>query len=300
MNLISDCIDVATYAAFELSVLHRLEFRSVAIPANGDPYVAAFLKRRGIGVSTNDLSQADWHRSIALVQNDSEYLDESDLALILENAYEPKAELSNPLLEGIFGPVDAIWFDNVRQNLERIDSNLKFAVAADLVFRVGNYVKSFDSYTRQFRRPLSRVFHDLHRRLEPPKPSAVSARSSAANPAEFVAESRGNLLLLRLNTLLAAGVSEPDWREIWLLRQDAKPSSALHERFASRSGFLAYVASLLDRASHFDKWALSFIDNGFFTTSEITDFLANLRNVSAVYSKDFSEFTGHRAIIVTA
>lgn len=300
MSLISDRIDAATYAAFELSVLHRLEFKSVAIPANGDPYVAAFLKRRGIAVSTNDLSQADWYRSIALVQNDSEHLDESDLALILENAYEPRAELSNPLLGGIFGPVDAIWFDNVRQNLERIDSNLKFALAADLVFRVGQYVRSFDSYTRHFRQPLSRVFRDLHRRLEPPKPSAISARASAVNPAEFVAESRGNLLFLRLNTLFAAGGSEPDWREIWLFGRDAKPFSALRERFTSRSGFFAYVASLLDRASHFDKWALSFIDNGFFTTSEITDFLANLRNVSAVYSKDFSEFAGHRAIIVTA
>ncbi|MER3631254.1 MAG: hypothetical protein C4325_03000, partial [Blastocatellia bacterium] len=292
----SGCNQGAIYVAFELSVLHRLKFKSVALPVNCDPTVAVFLKRRGIAVSTNDLTQADWYRSIAAVQNDSDTLDESDTDLILENAYEPKANLLNPDLEEIFGPIDAIWFDNVRRNLERLNSNLKFALAADLVFRVGQYVKSFDQDTKHLRRPLSRVFRDLNRRIEPPKLSTVSAQAATLSPEEFIAQSQGNLLFLRLNPLFAAGSSKPDWREIWLRGPEARPASALCEKFTTRAGFFAYLARLLDRASHFDQWALSFLDDGFLTSTEIAEFLGRFRNVSAVYSKDFSELTGHRAI----
>ncbi|MCV4594147.1 hypothetical protein OFC51_34425, partial [Escherichia coli] len=80
---------------FELSVLHRLDFQSIAIPITVDPYIGVFLKRRGISVSTNDLSQADWHRAIATVQNSTEILEPSDIDLILEDAYEPQTHLSN-------------------------------------------------------------------------------------------------------------------------------------------------------------------------------------------------------------
>jgi len=50
------------WLAFELSILQRLKFDSVAIPLTGDPAIGSYLKRRSVRVAANDLLQADWQR----------------------------------------------------------------------------------------------------------------------------------------------------------------------------------------------------------------------------------------------
>ncbi len=42
------------WLAFELSVLRRLKFRSVAIPLVGEPDLPVYLKRLGVRVAAND------------------------------------------------------------------------------------------------------------------------------------------------------------------------------------------------------------------------------------------------------
>lgn len=288
------------FAGFELSVLHKLDFKSIAIPVNGDPFVAAFLKRRGFSVWTNDLTQADWHRAIAHVQNESESLEAADAELILLDAYEPPPKLANPGLERFFGPVDAIWFDNVRCKLNSFESNLKFALAVDLVFRVGNYIRSFQPENIGLRRPASKIFRELHAKQRPPISGQITARASHMTPREFIASAGGNLLLLRVNRLLSAANNGPDWREIWLRAENASANNVVSERFLSRSAFLTFLADLLDRASHFNTWALSFIETGILCTEDLLDVVGQFRKVSAVYTKDFSELTGLKAKILVA
>ncbi|MFN3418579.1 MAG: hypothetical protein ACK42A_04505 [Pyrinomonadaceae bacterium] len=288
------------FVGFELSVLHRLDFQSIAIPITVDPYIGVFLKRRGISVSTNDLSQADWHRAIATVQNSTEILEPSDIDLILEDAYEPQTHLSNSALEIYFSTIDAIWFDNVRRHLDSLKSNLKFAIAADIVFRVGKYLQSFGTENAHLRRPLSKIFLELHSKMEPPINSAIAARSSCMQPQDFIAESGGHIMLLRLNQLLAAGINKQDWRDVWLRGSESKADKSSFENFTSRSGFLQYLADLLDRASHFRTWALSFCDNGLLNAEELVEIVGKFRKVEAIYTKDFSELTGQKAKIIVA
>ena len=57
------------WLAFELSILHRLNFSSVAIPLTGDPAIGNYLKRRNVRVAANDVLQSDWQRSLAVIAN---------------------------------------------------------------------------------------------------------------------------------------------------------------------------------------------------------------------------------------
>ena len=41
---------------------------------------------------------------------------------MLEDAYVPRYQLQNPALRNWFNETDAWWFDNVRQNIERLSS----------------------------------------------------------------------------------------------------------------------------------------------------------------------------------
>jgi hypothetical protein len=49
-----------------------------------------------------------------------------------------------------------------------------------------------------------------------------------------------------------------------------------------------------------ESWAISHVDEGFVSTSELAECVGRIRRVDAVYTKDFSELTGARAAIITA
>ena len=46
-----------TWLGFELSVLRRLKFGSVALPISGEPHLGQYLKRWSVRVSANDPTQ---------------------------------------------------------------------------------------------------------------------------------------------------------------------------------------------------------------------------------------------------
>src|SRR5690242_13595593 len=117
------------WLAFELSILRRLQFRSVADPFAGESSTGAYLKRWGARVAVNDPARWAWIRAQALVENNTEQLTEADVQTVLEDAYVPRHRLYNPCLRRHFGETDAWWFDNVRANVEKLDSPLKRAIA---------------------------------------------------------------------------------------------------------------------------------------------------------------------------
>ena len=71
------------WLGFELSVLRRLKFRSVALPLAGEPNLGLYLKRWNARVAANDPAQWAWTKSQAFVENNSETLTEQDLDALL-------------------------------------------------------------------------------------------------------------------------------------------------------------------------------------------------------------------------
>ena len=295
------------WLAFELSILHRLKFDSIAIPLTGDPAIGSYLKRRNIRVAANDLLQADWQRSMSVIANSSEKLSEDDVSGLLEDVYVPGYKLANPALKTWFGEVDSWWFDNVRSNLGRLNSPIKHALAVSLVTKVGDYALSFDDQTRELRQPLSTTFRRLWMAM--PEPVAGAGGDSAQNktPGIFVAEATGEAMLLRLPRAEIVTKANRPWQEEWLRgSSDFWPEVEsdgwvkMLRTVETKSQYVRLVDDLLDRASHFKQWAVSLIDSGFISPQEIADIIGKHRTVSAIYTKDFSELTGKKAVIITA
>src|SRR5215207_8113232 len=181
------------WLAFELSVLRRLRFRSVANPLAGSPALDSYLKRWNVRVSVNDPARWAWIEGVARVENNDVRLTRDDLDTLLEDVYVPRHRLRNPALRRWFGESDAWWFDNYRENAERLKDDVKQAVALDLGMAVGDYALSFDEETREMRQPFSRVLLRLHESQAPPfdnKQRNVSANKDAL---QFLAEQHADL-----------------------------------------------------------------------------------------------------------
>jgi hypothetical protein len=295
------------WLAFELSILHRLKFDSVAIPLTGDPAIGSYLKRRNVSVAANDVLQADWQRSMAVIANSGEKLSEDDVSVLLEDAYVPGYNLANPSLKPRFGEVDSWWFDNVRRNLERMSSPIKHALAVSLATMVGDYALSFTNETRELRQPLSAAFRRIW--ISMPEPVSAGGNHSCQNksPEAFVAETQGEAMFLRLpNAEIGNGHARP-WREEWLRGSsefwgefDASTAGKFGSHVETKSQYVRALDDLLNRAGHLKQWAVSHIDSGFITPQEIADIIGKHRRVAAIYTKDFSELTGKKAVIITA
>jgi len=72
------------WLAFELGVLRRLKFLSVALPFTGEPQLIVHLKNWRIRVAANDPMIWSYTKAFALVENNTEKLNEADLELLLE------------------------------------------------------------------------------------------------------------------------------------------------------------------------------------------------------------------------
>src|SRR5437763_11705703 len=159
-----------SWLGFELAVLRRLSFRSIALPLTGESSLGLYLKRWNARVRANDPSQWAWIKSLAFIENNSETLSELELNDLLQDAYVPRNYFRNPTLLTWFNETDAWWFDNVRANADRLSSTYKRAIALALGMAVGDYVFSFNLDTRDLRQPLSlsNVFRRLwHTALSP-------------------------------------------------------------------------------------------------------------------------------------
>ena len=83
---------------FELSVLRRLKFSSVALPFTGEPDLCLQLKRWQTRVAANDFLSWAVTKATALVENDSERLNDEEINALVEDAYVPRDRLDNPAL----------------------------------------------------------------------------------------------------------------------------------------------------------------------------------------------------------
>ncbi len=296
------------WLAFELSVLRRLQFKSVADPFAGEATTAAYLKRWGARVSANDPAQWAFTRARARVENNSEVLSESEVEEVLEDAYVPRHRLYNASLRRWFGETDAWWFDNVRAGAEKL-SDEKRALALDLGMAVGDYALAFDEETRELRQPLSRVFKRLWDAAPAPFNNRHSNAASNRDARDFVSRTPADLLFLRLPRAprRAARDSGWAWREEWV-RGDGDfwddfehaREGKLGARAEARRQYLRHVEELLDAASKHTAWAVAYADDGYLPTEELVETVGRLRRVGTVYTKDFTELTGARAVIVTA
>jgi hypothetical protein len=299
-----------SWLAFEQNVLGRFELDTVALPFTADPALGLFLKRRGAQVLANDLLQSAWTHAVATIQNNSERLTDDDVNIILDDAYVPGNKLRNSSLRGWFSETDAWWFDNVRTNLDRIQSPLAFAIAAGLAIAVGNYVLSFDDETRELRQPLSNVYRRLWTTF--PEPVNNGRNNNCQNkPANaFISECVAELMFLRLPISGIGGRGFPEkavWQEEWLrcgndfwdeLRNAQRGNLGMPVE--TKSQYLHLLGETLQRAAHIKSWAIAHVENAFVSTQELIEAISARRSVEAIYTKDFSELTGTKAVIITA
>jgi hypothetical protein len=297
------------WLAFELSILRRLQFRSVALPFAGESDTARYLKRWGVRVAANDSARWASLRAQSRVENNAERLSVEDLNVVLEDAYVPRHRLHNPSLRRWFGETDAWWFDNVRANVDNLESPAKRALALDLGMMTGDYALSFEEETRELRQPLSRVFQRLWDTS--PSPFDNRQRNVAANKdaRDFLAREQAELLFLRLPRPSRAPARNASWawREEWVRGDgdfwdefERSREGRLGARAEARRQYLRHVAELLDSASHVPAWAVAHADNGFLSTEELVETIRDLRRVGTIYTKDFTELNGARAVIITA
>lgn len=303
------------WLAFELGVLKRLRFMSVAFPFTGEPDLCVQLKRWKVRVAANDPMLWSYTKATALVENCQERLDQFDLASILDDAYVPRDKLSNPSLLNWFNETDAWWFDNVRFNAERLDTPYKRAIALTAGMITGDYALAFTDETRGLREPLSlsRVFRlALDEVLSYPYDNALQNRSSNQDVRSFVAErNHTDLLFLRLPAAVIqadpARATVLGWREEWIRcgtdfwdDLERQRAGKLGSRIQSKQQYLDFVEDLLRTAAHIPVWAIAHTENGFIPNDELVETVSRVRKVEAIYSKDFSDLLGVKGSIVTA
>jgi hypothetical protein len=296
------------WLAFELSILRRLKFRSAVNPLAGEPTLDLYLKRWGARVSSNDPAQWAATKCLARVENNGVRLSEDEVRAVLEDAYVPRYRLQNGALRKWFGETDAWWFDNVRANAEKLAPE-KRPLALDLGMTVGDYALSFDDDTRELRQPLSRAFKRLWDAAPAPFDNKQKNTASNRDARDFVGREQAELLFLRLPrpSRRAARDTSWAWREVWVRGDgdfwddfEQSREGRLGARAEARRQYLRHVEDLLDAASHLPAWAVSHVDDGYLPTEEIVETVGRLRRVGTVYTKDFTELTGARAVIVTA
>ena len=301
-----------SWLGFELNVLRRLKFKSAALPLAGEPDLGHYLKRWDVRVAANDPAQWAWTKSVAFVENNSEVLTEDDVELVLADAYVPGSFFKNPTLVSWFNETDAWWFDNVRSNIEKLQSQYKRALALALGMAVGDYVFSFNLETRDLRQPLSltNVFRRLWSSLPPPVNNRQRNSSTNLSARSFAAETYDmDLLFLRLPHPPRATDSRNarviSWREDWLrqnrtTRDSKQPQNRFGATVETKEQYLRSVEDLLNIAAHVPLWAIAGISDGFVSTDELVETIGEARRIEAIYTKDFSELLGLKAIIITA
>ncbi len=299
------------WLAFELNILRRLKFKTAIIPFTNEPAIGGYLKRWNSRVLANDSSQSGWTKACAIIQNNSVRLSDDDVGIVLEDAYVPHYRLQNESLRNWFNETDSWWFDNVRQNIDRIVSPEARAIALTIGMGVGDYVNSFSEETLELRQPLSTVFRRIWSVFPDPVDNGANNYCFNKTADEFIAESQADLMFLKLPQAhiqnLRTFMGRSAWREEWLrtggdfwTEFEKVHVGRLGDFIETKSQYLELVSETLKRASHISQWAIAHIDDGFISTQEIVDTIGSVRTVDTIFTKDFTELTGMKAVIITA
>lgn len=301
------------WLAFELGVLRRLKFTSVALPFTGEGEICVRLKSWKVRIAANDTMLWSYTKSLALIENNTEQLDDADLNTLLNDAYVPQEKLGNAALLKWFNETDAWWFDNLRFNAEHLEP-YKRALALTAGMMTGDYVLSFNEQTRSLRQPFSlpEVFRRMLDCLPETYDNALRNKSTNQDVRSFVAERHHtDLLFLRLPVPVTQATTARDpmvtWREEWLRGGDdfwvdleRERGARLGSRVQSKQQYLGFVEDLLRTASHIPAWAIAHTENGFISTEELVEKIGRVRKVTSIYSKDFSDMLGVRASLIVA
>ena len=300
-----------SWLAFDLNVMRRLTFGSIAIPFTDQSALPAYLKRWSVRVAANDPLQSAWAKAFARVANSREQLSADDVNIVLDEAYVPRYRLQNPALTSWFTETDSWWFDNIRQNIDRLPSPVSRAIASAIAMDAGEYVLSFTDETRELRQPLSNVYRRLWSVQPEPYDNGQNNTCQNKSADDFIAETPADLMFLRLPSAHAQStrmrLGRAAWREEWLrggsdfwndLESNAR--GKLGAPTETKSQYLHLLEETLRRASHIKGWAIAHVETGFIQTQDIVESIGRIRRVETVYTKDFSELTGTKAVIITA
>lgn len=304
-------ISPKSWLAFDLNVLRRLTFNSIVIPFADRPELGAYLKRWSVRVATNDAKQSAWTRALATIANGSERLSADDVNLVLDDAYVPGYRLNDQSLTDWFSETDSWWFDNVKQNIDRLQTPMARAIATSLGLATGDYVLSFNNDTRELRQPLSTVFRRLWSIQAEPFNNGQNNTCQNKNSDDFIAETPAELMFLRLPPAHAQSLKmhlgRAAWREEWLRggndfwgELETGVRGKLGAATETKSQYLHLLEETLNRASHIKNWAIAHVEDGFIQTQDIAETIGRIRRVDTIFTKDFSELTGTKAVIITA
>ena len=301
------------WLAFELNVLRRLKFASAALPFTPDAGIGAYLKRWNVRVLANDLTLSGWTKAVAAIENNGKMLSEQEVEAVLEDVYVPRFRLNNQALRNWFGETDAWWFDNVRNNIECLSSPISRAIATTIALGVGDYALSFTDDTLELRQPLSNIFRRLWSVVPAPVNNGQNNQCANKNGYEFIADvdNRADLMFLRLPR--AHNLSQRNylgwtaWREEFLRGGDdfwddleLRQAGRLGTLIETKSQYLRLLEETLRTASHIGAWAIAHVEDGFVSAQDIAETVGRVRRVDTIYTKDFSELTGAKAVIITA
>ncbi len=292
------------WLGFELNILRRLKFSTIAIPFAGQPDLDWYLKFWGKQVRTNDLCQWAWWMARGYVENREETLTEDDVSFLLGDSYVPHRRLHNPALGNYLSEMDAVWFDNLWLNLRQLTSPYRQALAISHALKVGDYVFSFRPETAGLKRPLSEVFVHLWRRQREIIDNGKENTCANLEAGDFIRQTRADLMFARFPSargLAAWRDGTSDWREIWV-RGNAEEWEQLLSRRRGKLGdtvlskqhYLELVDQFLAQARHIPTWAISHTEDGFLSSTELADRIKKFRRLEVIYHKDFSEVLGGR------
>lgn len=299
------------WLAFELNILRRFQFNSVALPLVSEPTLGVYLKRWGVRVFASDVLQNSWTRAVAQIQNNAETLTEPQVAAVLEDVYVPRHRLYNPALRNWFNETDSWWFDNLRASIDKLESPPARALALAMGIAVGDYALSFDEETAELRQPLSQVFRRVWNTFPPPVNNGKNNACSNKDAREFVAESYTDLMFLRIprahNVTIRHSLGWTAWREDWVRGDDSfwdaletQQAGRIGTRVETKGQYLQLIEEILQTAAHLPQWAIAHVEDGFISTPELIETVSRVRRVETIFTKDFSELTGAKAVILIA
>ena len=289
------------WIGFELSVLRRIKFDSIAIPFSGRPDLEWHLNFWGKQIVTNDICRWAWYEARALFEGSTPRI---DLTNLLQSVDDPGLYLHNPALRNWMNLSDARWFDRLWQNIQQIETQSLRLSAMKTGLELGDYVFSFKTRTEGLRRPLSEVFEELWLSEKPWLDKGRRHYAGNHDAHDFVKEVQADLCFIRLpgpeGLRFSLDRTVSGWRETWVRGEDGWLDSVVEARkgrlggsVLSKEHYLAHVSAFLEQARHIPTWAIVHVDDGSLSAADLGDVIRQLRRrVDVAYSKDFTGVLG--------